>query len=394
MAILLAGAGTGFASAQAPMRPDAAEIQLALKKLRVLASVLYVAAHPDDENNELIAYLTKGRLADAAYLSVTRGDGGQNLIGPEIGELLGIIRSQELLAARRIDGGRQFFTRAIDFGFSKSPDETLRIWDKDAVLADTVRVFRLFQPDVVVTRFPATVRPTHGHHTASAILAREAFAASGDPKRFPDQIKDLGPWKPRRIFWNTSPWFYDKKEDFKEEGLVKLDVGEFSPLLGQSFAEVAARSRSMHQSQGFGSSGSRGESLEYLELLEGEKAGADLFDGIDTTWGRIAGGAAIGGILDRAYRSFNPENPSLSVPLLLEAREKLRALPAGRWKSVKQADLDQAIASCLGLYIEAASAAPSAVPGETIKVSLEASNGSSIPVRLKRVSFPGTGIDA
>ena len=394
MAILLAGAGTGFASAQAPMRPDAAQIQLALKKLRVLASVLYVGAHPDDENNELIAYLAKGRLADTAYLSMTRGDGGQNLIGPEIGELLGIIRSQELLAARRIDGGRQFFTRAIDFGFSKSPDETLRIWDKDAVLADTVRIFRLFQPDVVVTRFPATVRPTHGHHTSSAILAREAFAASGDPKRFPEQIKELGSWKPRRIFWNTSPWFYDKKEDFKEDGLVKLDVGEFSPLLGLSFAEVAARSRSMHQSQGFGSSGSRGESLEYLELLEGEKAGADLFDGIDTTWGRIAGGAAIGEILDRAYRAFNPENPSLSVPLLLEAREKLRALPAGRWKSVKQADLDQAIASCLGLYIEAASAAPSAVPGETIKVSLEASNGSSIRVRLKRVSFPGTGIDA
>jgi len=196
MAILLAGAGTGFASAQAPMRPDAAQIQLALKKLRVLASVLYVGAHPDDENNELIAYLAKGRLADTAYLSMTRGDGGQNLIGPEIGELLGIIRSQELLAARRIDGGRQFFTRAIDFGFSKSPDETLRIWDKDAVLADTVRVFRLFQPDVVVTRFPATVRPTHGHHTASAILAREAFAASATRSASPIRSRTSAPGSP------------------------------------------------------------------------------------------------------------------------------------------------------------------------------------------------------
>jgi LmbE family N-acetylglucosaminyl deacetylase len=393
MAILLAGAGTGMASAQAPMRPDAAQIQLALKKLRVLASVLYVGAHPDDENNELIAYLAEGRLADTAYLSMTRGDGGQNLIGPEIGERLGIIRSQELLAARRIDGGRQFFTRAIDFGFSKSPDETLRIWDKDAVLADTVRVFRLFQPDVVITRFPATVRPTHGHHTASAILAREAFAAAGDPKRFPEQIKAIGLWKPGRIFWNTSPWFYDKKEDFKEDGLLKLDVGEFSPLLGLSFSEIAARSRSMHQSQGFGSSGSRGESLEYLELLEGEKARADLFDGIDTTWGRIAGGAVVGEILDRAYKTFNPESPSLTVPLLLEARARLLALPAGRWKSVKQADLDQAIVSCLGLYLEAASATPSAVPGEKIKLNLEAANGSSIAVRLKRVAFPGTGVD-
>jgi LmbE family N-acetylglucosaminyl deacetylase len=393
MAFCLAGAGTGMASAQAPIRPDAAQVQLALKKLRVLASVLYVAAHPDDENNELIAYLAQGRLADAAYLSITRGDGGQNLIGPEIGERLGIIRSQELLAARRIDGGRQFFTRAIDFGFSKSPDETLRIWDKDTVLADTVRVIRLFQPDVVITRFPATVRPTHGHHTASALLAREAYAAAGDPKRFPEQIKGIGAWKPRRIFWNTSPWFYEKKEDFKEEGLVKLDVGEFNPLLGLSFSEVAARSRSMHQSQGFGSSGSSGESLEYLELLEGEKFRDDLFDGIDTTWGRIPGGAAIGDILDRAYQAFNPENPSLSVPLLLEAREKIRALPAGRWKSVKQADLDQAIVACLGLYLEAASATSTAVPGETIKLNLEAANGSPVRVRLKRVAFPGTGID-
>ncbi|MEK7798515.1 MAG: PIG-L family deacetylase, partial [Acidobacteriota bacterium] len=393
MAILIGGAGTGSASAQAPMRPDAAEIQLALKKLRVLGSVLYVGAHPDDENTELIAYLAKGRLADTAYLSMTRGDGGQNLIGPEIGELLGIIRSQELLAARRIDGGRQFFTRAIDFGFSKNPEETLRIWNRDEILADTVRVFRLFQPDVVITRFPTTSRPTHGHHTASALLAREAFAAAADPKRFPEQIKGIGLWKPKRILWNTSPWFYDKREDFKPEALLKLDAGEFSPLLGLTFSELSARSRSMHRSQGFGSSGTRGESLEYLEHLEGEKAREDLFDGVDTTWGRIAGGSAVGEILDRAYRTFNPETPALVVPLLFEARAKLLALPAGRWTSVKQADLDQAIVACLGLYLEAASATSAAVPGEKIRLNLEAANPSPIRVRLKRVAFPGTGTD-
>jgi LmbE family N-acetylglucosaminyl deacetylase len=179
-------AGTGSALAQAPPRPDAAEIQLSLKKLRVLASVLYVAAHPDDENTRLIAYFGKGRLADAGYLAMTRGDGGQNLIGPEIGDLLGLIRSQELLAARRIDGGRQFFTRAIDFGFSKSPEETLRFWDHDQVLSDVVRVFRQFQPDVVITRFPLNDTDTHGHHTASARLAKEAFEAAGDPDRFPE----------------------------------------------------------------------------------------------------------------------------------------------------------------------------------------------------------------
>ncbi len=391
--ILLAGAGTGSASAQAPPRADAAEIQLALKKLRVLASVLYVGAHPDDENTRLIAWLANGRLADTAYLSMTRGDGGQNLIGPEIGELLGIIRSQELLAARRIDGGRQYFTRAIDFGFSKNPEETLRIWNRDQVLADTVRVFRQFQPDVVITRFPSTAGTTHGHHTASARLAREAFAAAADPKRFPEQLDRVGLWRPRRILWNTSPWFYDKREEFKPEALLKLDAGEFSPLLGQSFAELAARSRSMHRSQGFGSSGSRGEVLEYLEHLEGDAAREDLFDGVDTTWGRLAGGTAVGEILDRAYRAFNPESPALVAPLLLEARAKLLALPAGRWKSVKLTDLDRAIVACLGLYLEAAAGTSAAVPGERVKLNLEAANRSSTGVRLKRVTVPAAGTD-
>lgn len=391
--ILVAGAGPGSAAAQVPPRPDAAEIQLALKKLRVLGSVLYVGAHPDDENTRLIAYLANGRLADTAYLSMTRGDGGQNLIGPEIGEQLGIIRSQELLAARRIDGGRQYFTRAIDFGFSKNPEETLRIWNRDQVLADTVRIFRQFQPDVVITRFPATAGTTHGHHTASARLAREAFAAAADPKRFPDQLDRLGLWRPRRILWNTSPWFYDKREEFKPEALLKLDAGEFSPLLGLSFAELAARSRSMHRSQGFGSSGSRGEVVEYLEHLEGDPAREDLFEGVDTTWGRLAGGTVVGEILDRAYRAFNPESPALVAPLLLEARARLLALPAGRWKSVKLADLDRAIVACLGLYLEAAAETAAAVPGERLKLNLEAANRSSTGVRLKRVTVPAAGTD-
>jgi LmbE family N-acetylglucosaminyl deacetylase len=391
MGILLGGVPAGSALAQSPPRPDAAEIQMSLKKLRVLASALYVGAHPDDENTRLIAYLAKGKLADAAYLSMTRGDGGQNLIGPEIGELLGIIRSQELLAARRIDGGRQFFTRAIDFGFSKSPEETLRIWDRDQVLSDTVRIFRQFQPDVVITRFPVTAGTTHGHHTASARLALEAFAAAADPKRFPEQLDRVGLWRPRRILWNTSQWFYDKPEEFKPEALLKIDVGEFSPLLGESFAELAARSRSMHRSQGFGSGGARGEVLDYLERLDGDPARDDLFAGVDTTWGRLAGGAAVGKILDRAYRDFNPEDPALVVPLLFEARGKLLALPDGRWKNVKLADLDQTIVACLGLYLEAAADVPSAVPGEKVKLNLEAANRSSVRVTLKGITVPVAG---
>ena len=392
MGLFLGGAGT--AAAQAPGPADASEIQLSLKKLRVLASALYVGAHPDDENTDLIAYLTKGRLADAAYLSMTRGDGGQNLIGPEIGELLGIIRSQELLAARRIDGGSQFFTRAIDFGFSKTPEETLRIWDHDQVLSDAVRVIRQFQPDVVITRFSADPgRSTHGHHTASARLTREAVEAAADPSRFVEQLDTLKPWKVRRLLWNTSSWFYDSAEKFDKSGLLEIDVGEYSPLLGASFAELAALSSSMHKSQGFGSGAVHGESLEYLEHVEGERAQKDLFEGIDTTWGRIAGGKPVGESLERAYREFSPENPALVVPLLLEARGRLASLPAGRWKDVKLRELDRTILASLGLYLEAAAGTYSASPGDTVKIELEAANRSTVRVALKRISIPTARTD-
>jgi len=394
MAILLGWTSSGTIMALAPPRPNAAEILLALKKLRVLASVLYVGAHPDDENTELMAALALGRLADTAYLSMTRGDGGQNLIGPEIGESLGIIRSQELLAARRIDGGRQYFTRAVDFGFSKTPEETLRIWDREQVLADTVRVFREFQPDVVITRFSSytsSTRATHGHHTASALLAREAFAAAADPERFPDPLERTGPWRPKRILWNTSSWFFGEGKEFKTDALLKIDAGEWSPLLGESFAEIAARSSSQHASQGWGASGTRGEVLEYLEHLDGERARGDLFEGIDTTWGRIAGGAEIGAILERAYREFDPENPAGVVPHLLEARGNVLALPAGRWRSVKLDELERTIAACLGLYLEASAATFAAVPGDKVTLRLEAANRSPIDVRLKRVEVPAAG---
>jgi len=394
MGVLLGSMGPGSAMALVPRRPDAAEIQLALKKLQVLGSVLYVAAHPDDENTRLMAWLVNGRLADTAYLSMTRGDGGQNLIGPEIGDLLGVIRSQELLAARRIDGGRQFFTRAIDFGFSKSPEETLRIWNREQVLADTVRIFRQFQPDVVITRFPTTGRETHGHHTSSAWIARDAMAASGDPKRFPEQLDRLTPWRPRRLLWNTSRWFYDKPEDLKPDALLQVDVGAYNPLLGESFTEMAARSRSMHKSQGFGSSGQRGEVLEFLEPVEGEGKPSDLFEGTDTTWRRIPGGQAVGEILERAYREFAPETPAGIVPRLIEARARLVALPPGRWTNTKLADLDQVIAACLGLYLEAAADVYAAAPGETVKINLEAVNRSPLAVRLRKVSIAAAGSDS
>ncbi|HEY4394911.1 MAG TPA: PIG-L family deacetylase, partial [Polyangia bacterium] len=249
-----------------PAQPDAARIALGLRKLGVAGSVLYVAAHPDDENTALLAYLANGAQVRTAYLSLTRGDGGQNLIGSEQGPALGLIRTQELLAARHVDGAEQFFTRARDFGFSKSPEETLRIWGKDEVLADVVAVVRKFRPDVIVTRFSPGPAETHGHHTASAILALEAFRAAADPKFHPEQLTGgVGPWQARRIFWNRSSFFLKPTDDLS--GDVKLDVNAYNPLLGESYGEMAADSRSMHKSQGFGVARNRAPIVEYFKLL-------------------------------------------------------------------------------------------------------------------------------
>src|SRR5438874_5340786 len=216
-----------------PEQMNASEIQLALQKLNVLGRVLYIAAHPDDENTNLMAFWANGSLYDAAYLSITRGDGGQNLLGPELGERLGVIRTEELLDARRIDHAKQFFTRAIDFGFSKTAEETLRIWNHDKILADVVWVVRNFRPDVMVTRFSPEDQLTHGHHTASAILAQEAFAAAGGPSRFPEQLAFVKLWHPTRLVWNTSPFFLKHRNlPFDQTGLIVLEAVGFKPVLG------------------------------------------------------------------------------------------------------------------------------------------------------------------
>src|SRR5947207_12429459 len=196
----------------------AAEITLQLQKLTVLSSVLMIAAHPDDENTALLAYFARGRKARTGYLSATRGEGGQNLIGPEQGDLLGVIRTQELLAARRIDGAEQFFTRAIDFGFTKTPEETIEKWGRERILSDMVWTIRHYRPDVVILRFTGTPRDGHGQHQASAILGREAFAAAADKSRFPEQ--NIEPWKARRLLFNTPPF------GRVQEGPLQIDTGE------------------------------------------------------------------------------------------------------------------------------------------------------------------------
>jgi LmbE family N-acetylglucosaminyl deacetylase len=269
------------AQPQSPKEADGAELRLAVKRLTILGSVLYVAAHPDDDNTAFIGYMAKGRLLRTAYLSMTRGEGGQNLIGSEQGDLLGIIRTQELLASRRIDGGEQYFSRAIDFGYSKTLEETMRIWGKERILSDVVWIIRTYQPDVVVTRFTPT-QGGHGNHVSSAELADEAYAAAGDPGRFPEQLKYVQPWKPKRLLWNVFR-FQQTDRPVVPENSVSLDLGMYSPILGESFSEMAGRSRSMNKSQGTGGGQNRGEFVNYFQHVAGDTAKNDLFDGVNTT---------------------------------------------------------------------------------------------------------------
>ncbi len=364
---------------------DAAEIRLALKKLDTVGSVLYVAAHPDDENTAFLAWGTKGRLVETAYLAITRGDGGQNLIGPESAELLGLLRTEELLAARRIDGARQFFTRAIDFGYSKSPEETLAIWNREKVLSDVVRVFRTFRPDVVVNRFPTTGEGGHGHHTASAILSVEAFEAAGDPNRFPEQIAEgLRPWKPRRLFFNAFRFRPDQPRT-APPGSIPVDLGGYNALLGRSYTEIAAQARTMHKSQGFGSAERRGSWLNDFVLLEGDRPEAGLFDGIDLTWKRVPGGGNVAPLLAEAERTFREDDPAASLPILIKAWGALGALPESPEKDEKRAELLHVIRSCAGIWVEAVAAEPAATPGSAVKVATMILNRSTFPMRLEGV---------
>src|SRR5215469_11274277 len=304
---------------------SAPEILQQLHSFREMGSVLYIAAHPDDENTELITYFARGRNYRTAYLSLTRGDGGQNVLGPEFGNEIGVIRTQELLAARRIDGGRQFFSRAIDFGFSKDYRKTLRTWDEQQVLSDIVRVIRKFRPDVLITRFSPIPGRTHGHHTESTVLALEAFKLAGDPKAFPEQR--LQPWQPVRILWNESIY---QKDDIGGTQQVRINVGGNDPVSGESFAEIAGRSRSMHKTQGFNNftiPGRSGPRIETFQLLDGAPMTSDVLDGVDTTWGRVPGGAKIGKLADGIIAQFDSKNPAGSVPEILKLRDELAALP-------------------------------------------------------------------
>ena len=376
---------------QQPLKPNSAFIYNQIEKLNFLGSVLYIAAHPDDENTRLISYLSNDKMARTGYLSLTRGDGGQNLIGPELRDQLGVIRTQELLEARKIDGGEQFFSRANDFGYSKNPEETLQIWDKNQVLSDVVWAIRKFQPDVIINRFdhrsPGT---THGHHTASALLSVESFDLANDAAVFPNQLKWVKPWQPKRQFFNTSWWFYGSKEKFDAADKTKLSslqIGVYYPSIGKSNQEIAALSRSCHESQGFGSTGSRGEEIEYLEFLKGVSLNntSKIFEGVDTTWNRIKGGAAVGELVQKILKEYDFKNPASSIPNLVKVYSMVQLLEDVHWKSIKTEELKKLIAACSGLYLEVVSENQTATPNNPLNVKIEAINRSENSMILKNV---------
>lgn len=382
----------GLLSAQNPSW-SGSRIQQEIDKLQNSGSVLYIAAHPDDENTRLITWLANEKKVRTGYLSLTRGDGGQNLVGEEQGAYLGVIRTQELLAARRTDGGEQFFTRAVDFGYSKSAAETFTKWPKDSILSDMVWVIRNFRPDIIITRFPADERAGHGHHTASAMLAEEAFTAAADPKRFPEQLKYVSVWQAQRLFWNNSTW-WDKQLQEKiangEPNLAVIDVGGYNVSLGRSYGEIAAESRTNHKSQGFGSTPTRGEQKEYLEMKKGTAfANNDIFSGIDLSWQKYPGGAALEQSLSTLSAQYDARHPERSIDALLQVRSQLQALPQDPIVVRRLAQTDMLIAACLGLYLEPAAVSEKAVAGQSLTVVSTAIRRLEYPVTLESIEVNG-----
>jgi LmbE family N-acetylglucosaminyl deacetylase len=369
------------------------EIYRGLQKLNVLGSVLYIAAHPDDENTRLLTYFSKERLYRTGYLSLTRGDGGQNLIGNEQGIALGLIRTQELLAARRIDGAEQAFTRAYDFGYSKNPEETFTKWDKEKILSDVVWMIRRFQPDVIITRFPTTGEGGHGHHTASAILANEAFAAAADKSRFPEQLQWVQPWQATRILWNT---FNFGSTNTTSEDQHKLDVGGYNAVLGKSYGEIAAESRSQHKSQGFGVPRGRGEAWEYFSKTGGTAVTNDLFDSIDVSWARVPGSEAIAQQIKTLITTFDFLAPQKSVTQLVQLYRTLKAAPDGYWKKQKLAEVQQLIEQTSGLWLDAFTGEAYVAQGDSLRINFAANNrtGAAISLQGIRVQNNDTALGA
>jgi LmbE family N-acetylglucosaminyl deacetylase len=391
-------------------------IRYELDKLNVLGSVLMIGAHPDDENTGVIAYLARGRKLRTGYLSLTRGEGGQNLIGNEQGEYLGALRTQELLAARQVDGASQYFTRAIDFGFTKTPKETLEKWGYDRILSDIVWVIRRQQPDVILLCFSGTPADGHGQHQVSAILGREAFDAAADPKKFPEQLKWVKPWQAKRVMQaryrppsrggrgasgasgagrggRGSAGSSSGANRPPETVAFSLPVGDYDPVIGKSYREIAVESRSQHKSQGMVQLTAYGAQATGFVLRGGAPAKADLMEGIDTTWDRVPGGEKVGEVLARARRDFDDLHPEKTVAALLEARGAVARMAASgqQWAKWKLDEIDRTIALCAGVHAEAQAKQFAYAPGAAVDVKLTAINRSHLPMKLAGAHVSGWG---
>lgn len=377
---------SSFSIVLAQQGNSASLIKLKIDKLGTLGTTLYFAAHPDDENTRLIAYLANDRKYRTAYLSLTRGDGGQNLLGTEQGIELGLIRTQELLAARAIDKGEQYFSAAYDFGFSKTHDETFSFWKKEDILREAVYMIRKLQPDVIINRFPPDSRGGHGHHQASAILAKEAYEAAADPNRFPEQLKELKPWKAKRLVWNTAN--FGGMNNTSDEQL-KVVLNDYNPLLGYSYGEISAMSRSQHKSQGFGSAANRGKTTEYFDHVAGEKANQDLFDGINTSWERL--GEPVKNIetkIQTIQNSFDINHPEKSIKDLVALHAMVKALKPSVYRDKKIKDIEDIILSSAGIVAESISAKPNYVVNQTFPVNNEIIKRAA-DVSVKLISIDG-----
>ncbi len=377
-----------LAISQHPQRTlkSSGELYLKLKKASKPVRVLYVAAHPDDENTRVIGWLENHRNVETAYFSFTRGDGGQNLIGTEKGPLLGVLRTQELLEARKIDGARQFFSHAIDFGYSKSAEETLEIWDKEQVLGDLVYIIRYFQPDVILTRFPGDRAAGHGHHEASALLAAEAFEFSGNPNKFPEQLKELEPWSPLRLVWNSYSWRRDPKM-LDEDVMINVDAPVAE--LGFTTGEIASRARSMHKCQGFGRAWDRGEIKEYFKFLNGQPFSNDILENINPSWSRFNNGRAVDQAFSRLLQKFNYQSPWQSAGDIVATLKALKNMDKSARVLETIAELEKCLAAALQIHIEATTNQSNVVAGDSLDLELNMSSALKQALSLSSIEIQG-----
>jgi LmbE family N-acetylglucosaminyl deacetylase len=372
---------------------NSGELLHSLNKLKVVGSAMYVAAHPDDENTLLITWLANEKNVRTAYTAITRGDGGQNLIGSEKNEFAGLLRTNELLAARSIDGGEQYFTRANDFGYSKTTEEALATWGKERVLSDLVYRIRKFQPDVIITRFPPDERAGHGHHSASSLLAEEAFDAAADKKAFPEQLTEVEVWQAKRLLWNFYNRGFTNTPPDDDSKFIQVDIGGYNSLLGESYGEIGSRARSSHKSQGFGASLQRGERMETLKHTKGNVAENDLFDGINTTWSRIKGGEIMTVLIDDIIRNFNPENPENSVLALNQMYILMSTLPSSPLLEYKKNQLEDLIIQFTGIHLEAISDTYMISKKDVLKGDIRVINRSNLKVNLEAIEIKSIGYE-